>query len=365
MSQPLSLIEISRKALRHNVQQFRTLVGDHQQLVAVVKANAYGHGMEQVVPAIEDLVDAFQIDDIEELRELRQLTNRRTLVLGYVAPDDIAEAISLDAELAVFDTERLPLLKGARVHLKIDALLGRLGIRVEALPAFLEELRRHPSIHLAGVYGHFANIEDTEDTSHAIAQISEFEDAMSLIRAAGFSDLVTHMSATSGILRVEGTESNRGLVRPGIGLYGLYPSDHLAKEFAELDLRPALTWKTRLAQVKLLPAGHPVGYGLSYVTDRPTQIGVVPQGYSDGLPRSLSNSGTMFVNGVPCPIIGRVAMNMCMLDLSNCTEAKAGDEVIIIGPSISAEKVADDSQTINYEIVSRISPKLPRYLIDF
>lgn len=370
MAKPLSYIGIAKGALEHNCAALRSVVGKHQQIIAVVKANAYGHGLNQVVPILEPHVDGFQVDDSEELRAIRTLTRKRVLVLGYVQPAEVAEAVALGAELAIYDTERLAPLAALNqpvtLHLKIDALLGRQGLLPETIPPFLEELRRYPTLRLAGVYSHFANLEDSESSEHADAQQRALHAAAELVRKAGFPHIVTHMSSSAGILSFEGSESPHCLVRPGIALYGFYPSGRFAETHAHLGLRPVLSWHSQLAQVKELPAGHPVGYGLTYVTGAPTRLGIVPQGYSDGYPRSLSNRGQVLVGGQRCNVLGRVAMNMLAVDVTALPQAKAGDEVVLIGQqgdqTITAEELAEATGTIAYEIVARLHPFLPRLI---
>jgi alanine racemase len=367
---PLSYLEISREALQANILSVRKSVGEHQQVIAVVKANAYGHGLAQVVPAIEDLVEAFQVDDIEELRSLRELTQKRALILGYMQPSDLEEATALGAEIAIYDSERLPLLatleKPVKLHLKIDALLGRQGLLPEALPSFLLELQKYPALTLAGVYSHFSNLEDTPSHEQAHAQLQTYEAALQVVRVHGFSDFDTHISATSGIMAFEGNESSRSLVRLGIGLYGLEPSAELAAAYPSITFTPALRWVSHLAQVKDIPQGFPVGYGVTYVAPRAMRMGIVPQGYSDGFSRNFSNLGKVLIDGQLCPVIGRVAMNMVAVDLTTSPNAKAGSEVVLLGTqgdkTLTATMLAEQLGTINYEVVARLNPLLPRIL---
>jgi alanine racemase len=371
MSRPLSYLSISRSALRHNALAIRSLLGPHQQLCAVVKANAYGHGLAQVVEAVDDLVDAFQVDDIEELRTLRSLTTKRALVLGFIQPSELEVALQLDAEIAVYDTERLRAVrrmatpeKPAKIHLKIDAYLGRQGVLPKLLEPLLPDLKHDNVLQLCGVYTHFSNLEDTTSTGHADAQLAAFGEACALLERHGITP-PQHTSSSAGIMRFEGAASPRQLARLGISLYGYYPSPHFAEEFQQkLALQPVLRWISHLAQVKELPEGHPVGYGLSYIAPHPIRMAVVPQGYSDGYPRHLSNLGHMLVSGVPCPVIGRVAMNMIAIDVSAVPTAKAGNEVILLGHQheISAEALASNAGTISYEILARLNPLLPRFL---
>jgi alanine racemase len=366
----LSEIVLDRSAMLHNLEALSSLM-PKASVAAVVKGNAYGHGLAETVSILEGKVDWFQVDDLDELRALRAISRSPALVLGYVAKDQIAEAIELGCELAIYDAERLPAVEmaarkvgtTASIHVKVDVLLGRQGVLPGELPALLDSISRFPSIRVASVYGHFANIEDTTDLAHAQAQAAAFDDAAAMVQqrwqAAG-----RHLSATSGVMAFETPSSANTIVRLGIGLYGLYPSESLAASHSALELQPVMTWRTHLAQVKTLPSGHPVGYGLTHVTAQPTRIGIVPQGYSDGFDRGLSNLGAVLVRGSRCPVLGRVAMNMFAIDLSAVPDAAPEDEVVLVGVQgelqIRAEELATQLGTINYEVTTRLSPLLPR-----
>ena len=367
---PLSVVELSRDALLHNLAALRPAPGI--ETAAVVKADAYGHGLPAVVGILDGRVDAFQVDDLEELRTLRTLTQAPALVYGYVQRGDLEDLYALgNVSLGLYDADHLPEIaklgaKGLapRFDLKIDALLGRQGILPEDVDPFLEALANYPGLRPETAYAHYANIEDTTDLHHAEAQERAFENAFAKIQAR-YPGVGRHLAATSGLLTRPQRVNTR--VRLGIGLYGLYPSAPLARTHAALDLRPVLAWKTRLAQVKTLPAGHPVGYGLTYRTARPTTIGIVPQGYSDGYDRGLSNVGEVLVHGRRCPVVGRIAMNMFAVDLTSAPDARAEDAVVLLGPQgddrITAEEIAEKLGTIPYEVLARLSPLLPRKVV--
>ncbi len=362
----LSEIQIDSKALIENYRSLRSLISPQEKVAVVVKGNAYGHGLDEVCSVLEPYADYFQVDDLDELLRVRAVSHKRVLVLGYVPRCSLPEVIAFGAELGLFDMETLGALVEtglpAKVHIKVDALLGRLGTLPSQLDALIEELAKHPQIEVRGVYAHFANIEDTTDLTHALAQAEVFDEAAAKVRAR-YPIAKRHISATSGAMTVE-QDNARDLVRLGIGIYGLYPSAPLARTHSDVGLKPVLRWVTHLAQVKELPAKHPVGYGLTYVTPRPMRIGIVPQGYSDGFDRGLSNSGDVLVGGRRCPVLGRVAMNMFAVDLSAVPEVKTEDEVVLLGGQgqerIDAEEIATKLGTINYEVTSRICPLLPR-----
>ncbi|MBI5708038.1 MAG: alanine racemase [Armatimonadetes bacterium] len=367
-------IRISAAALRYNVAALGRLLPPDVQVALVVKANAYGHGLPQVVPILEPMADAFQVDDLDELARLRELTQARVLVFGFVPPEDVGEAIALDGELCVYSREQIEAIqqaakkakRPARVHLKVDCLLGRLGVLPSELSDLLPVLEGAPQLELQSVYGHYANIEDTDDPSHALKQEAVFEHCFTQVRRA-FPRVQRHLSATSGLMARERTGIINDMVRLGIGVYGLYPSGPLAASYASVGLKPVMSWVSRLAQVKTIPAGHPVGYGLAFIAGRPMPIGIVPQGYSDGYSRSLSGVGEVLVAGKRCKVLGRVAMNMFAVDLSSTPYAKQGDEVVLLGSqrdeTVTAEELAEWSGTINYEVVARISPLLPRRVV--
>ena len=347
----LSEIQLSRSAVQHNLAALKKLSLEGTRFVAVVKGNAYGHGVSEIVGMLEGNVDSFQVDDVEELRQVRQLSDLPILVLGYVQRSDISEATRQTG-------------RTAKVHIKVDALLGRQGLLPADMPALAEALLQRPEIQVRSIYAHFANIEDTTDLGHAQRQIDAFDEAIATLSQAGLVGLQRHVSATSGLMTVE--QGNQ-MVRIGLGLYGMYPSASLARTHSDLGLKPVVRWVSHLAQVKVLPARHPVGYGLTYITPREMRIGIVPQGYADGYDRGLSSSGEVLVRGVRCSVLGRVAMNMFAVDLSAVPNAQAEDEVVLLGDQgtdrISAEEVALRLGTINYEVTTRITPLLPRRVV--
>jgi len=219
-------------------------------------------------------------------------------------------------------------------------------------------------VELISAYAHFANIEDTTDLGHAFDQIETFESCWNELRAQGWPNLGRHLSATSGVMTVE---QGNDLVRVGLGIYGMYPSASLGRRRDDLNLKPVMRWVTHLAQVKTLPARHPVGYGLTFITPREMLVGIVPQGYADGYDRGLSNSGEVLVQGVRCSVLGRVAMNMFAIDLTRVPEVVPEVEVVLLGKQcedeITAEEIASRLGTINYEVTTRINSQLPRLLM--
>ncbi|MFA5778427.1 MAG: alanine racemase [Candidatus Paceibacterota bacterium] len=374
---PLSYVELSRKNLIHNIKQFKHLAKKGTMFSVAIKGNAYGHGKSEVVRILEKYVDYFQVDSIEELELLRKISHKKTFVFGYVQKSDLAQTIKLDCILSVFSIEQLKelnrlskkLKKSQEIHLPVDAYLGREGFLLEDLPGVFAEIKKCKYIKLTGIYAHFANIEDTTNFSHAQKQIYEYEKVLKLAKKFGFKGLQTHISATSGLLAYEKNKGINPLIRLGIGVYGMWPSEHLRLLYkkSKFNLKPVLTWKTKIAQVKILPKGNSIGYGLTYITKRETKIAIIPQGYADGFDRSLSNNGFVLIGGTRCKILGRVMMNMFVVDISHLSKVENENDVVILGKQvkaeISAEEMAKRIDTINYEATTRISPLLPRIII--
>lgn len=375
-STPLSYIELSKKSMLHNIKQFRRIVKEGTKISVSIKANAYGHGDKEVVSILAPYVDYFQINSIEELETVRACTKKPILLLGYVGKHDIARAIGLGCIMTVFDLHHALLINTTatrlgvkqKVHISIDAHLGREGIMPTQVEAFLTEIKKMKHITVDGVYAHFANIEDTTDLTHANKQIAAYHTALEACHAHGYKNIKTHISATSGVLAYEKWTGAHSIVRIGIGMYGMWPSVALQKAWQKkITLMPVLRWVTHIAQVKKIPAGESIGYGLTYITKKEMMIAVIPQGYSNGLTRFSSSNGDVLIHGKRAPILGRIAMNMFVVDVTAIKGAKSEDEVVILGQqkgeAITAEEIALKTQTINYEVTTRLSPLLPRVII--
>ncbi len=264
---------------------------------------------------------------------------------------DVAEALSKAAG---------KLGRPARIHLKIETGLHRLGVSLDELEEWAAFLSRLEGIEVEGAYTHFADVEDPSST-FSRAQLARFETAIALLRQHGLEPTALHASPTAGILLHE--QGSLTLGRVGVGLYGIWPSKETGLAAKSVELCPVLSWKCRLAQVKTVPAGATVGYDLTFRATSDRRIGILPVGYYDGYDRGLSNRGAVLVRGRRAPIAGRVAMNMCMVDVTGI-EAVEGDEVVLIGEqngaSITADEVAAWADTIAYETLARIHPSLPR-----
>lgn len=372
----LSEIQISKSNLLHNFRVFRSVVSPKTKILSVVKANAYGHGLPQVVSILDKQTDYFGINHLSELRLLRKYSNKPTLVMGYVMKSDLEEAVKLNGTLVIYDIDKAiglskigkKLNKKAKIHIKIDASLGRQGILLSDAGRFASELKKIKNIDIEGIYAHFSNIEDTRDFSHAQKQIEDYKKAIRIFRLNGLPNLKTHESSTAATFVYEKNKGINDIVRIGLGLYGLWPSEEVKQDYSnKFKLKPVMRWITHVAQVKTVPANFTIGYGLTFKTETSTKIAIIPQGYSNGYDRGLSNIGEVLISGKRCKILGRVAMNMFAVDVSNAGKVKTEDEVVLLGrqknEQISAEELAGKLGTINYEIVARISPLIPRVLI--
>jgi alanine racemase len=366
-------VEIDRGALLHNVRALRQLTRP-AAFMAVVKGNAYGHGMAEVARALNDEVDWFGVNSLDEANGLGDAgCDRPVLIMGATPFERLAEVVARGFRQVVYDRETAAVLAReaertamtAAVHLKVETGTNRLGARPHALPDLAGFVRSQAGLRLEGVYTHYANVEDTIDGSYAEHQLHRFRDAVAQIERDGPVP-VKHSAATAASILYPQTYFN--LVRVGVGLYGLWPStetrEAACRAGVALDLHPALTWKARIVHVNDVPFGEPVGYGCTYVATRPRRIAVLPVGYYEGLNRSLSNRGRVLVRGAIAPIVGRVAMNMCMVDVTDIPGAATGDEAVIIGRQGEREQAAEDIasllDTINYEVVTRIGASVPR-----
>ncbi len=346
---------------------------------AVVKSNAYGHGITEIARiAARSGADSFGVHTIEEAERLASLDlGKGILILGYVGTAQAPRAVASGAAVTVYNAETCEALSAAasaagrsvRCHVKIETGVHRQGILLDDLDPFLDRIVRLPGLVLAGVSTHFANIEDTTDHSYARRQLEIFKGAASRVRERA-SGAVRHCACSAAVLTMP--ETLFDMVRVGIGMYGLWPSKEtllsiLMKGAGETPLRPVMTWKTRIAQIKLVPSGAYIGYGCTYRTTHPTRIAVLPIGYADGYDRRLSGIGTVLVGGRRALVLGRVCMNLVMIDVTDAEGVRLEEEVVLLGrqgsEEVSAAQIASLCNTISYEIVSRIHPQIPRIVL--
>lgn len=376
----LNWVEVDAGALRWNIRQFRARLGS-AALGAVVKSNAYGHGILEVAALARDEgVLWLCVNGVEEAELLRRSGHGgRILVMGHVPLDRLETVVELDLRPVVYDRETVRRLdelarrahKRVAVHLKIETGTHRQGVAEDEVVAFGTLVAACPGLTLEGATTHFANIEDTTDHRFAKAQIDRFDRALDLLREAGLAVAVRHAACSAAALLFARTHLD--LARIGISLYGHWPSREtyvscLEKEGRPtVELRPALTWKTRVAQVKEVPEGAFVGYGCTFRTTRPSRLAVLPVGYHEGYDRRLSGVAHVLVRGRRAPVRGRVCMNICMVDITDVPGVALEDEVVLLGAQgeerVGADQLAAWCGTISYEILSRIHPSLPRLVV--
>jgi alanine racemase len=374
----VSWVEVDLAALAGNVRAFRERLGPRCALAAVVKSNAYGHGVEHVAPvALAAGATQLAVVNLAEGLEVRALAGEDVpvLVLGHVPPGGLEQAVSADLELTVYEDELLRALEAAatrvgrpaRVHLKLETGTHRQGLPLEALTPLARRIAASPWLELQGLTTHFADIEDTTDHGFAVDQIDRFREAATRLAAENLRPRALHTACSAAAILFADTHLD--IARVGIGLYGLWPSRETMISARErglggLDLRPALSWKCVIAQVKEVPAGSYVGYGRTWRATRPSRIAVLPVGYYEGYDRALSGRAHVLVHGRRAPVAGRICMNMFMADVTDVPAARAGDVAVLIGASgderVRAEDLARWADTIHYEITSRINPAVPR-----
>lgn len=369
-------IEINRRALKKNYDIFRYLIGKKCLLMAVVKSNAYGHGLIDFSRAAEKLgIDWFGVDSIVEAENLRKAGSKKPiLVFGYTLRDKIRNAIKNNISLTVADFSALKNLKTInkrgdklKIHLEIDTGMHRQGFFVSEIPAVIKILKsQNLPLKLEGVYTHFASAKNPAFPSATLCQIEEFKKAINILESAGFGGIMKHAAATAGTIIFP--QSHFDLVRVGIGLYGLWPSKETQEAFKDkIKFEPVLSWKTIVSQIKNLPKGSGIGYDMAETLDRPSRVAVLPIGYWHGFPRLLSSIGRVLICGSEAKVLGRVSMDMISVDITDVKNVKIGGEAVLIGKSGKLEISADDlaylSGTINYEIVTRLNPLIQRIVL--
>ena len=345
-------IEVDLNAIRSNYAALREKFAP-AKVMAVVKANAYGHGMIEVARALDGNVDAFGVADLEEAKALRDAGIKGRVMCWIIGPDDDVDAAvanNIEVGVSTFDQlERLP--DNARFHIKIDTGLGRNGFSRLNFPELFAKLQGREPV---GLFSHLSNTSVSED----LKQKKLFEDALAMAAESGISFEERHLAASAGALSYE--DFRYDMVRCGIAVYGLNP--HEDRELEGTGLRPAMRVTSELVNVKRVPAGQGVSYGYSYVTERETNLGLVPFGYSEGMPR-ISTNHEVRIGDANYPVVGRVAMDQFVVDLGSSNPA-VGTEVIIFGDPARGEPSAEDlgasAGTINYEIVTRIGGRAAR-----
>jgi alanine racemase len=378
----LTWAEVDLNAYAHNITELRRITRKNARLMAVVKADGYGHGAIEVAgEALKNGAEYLGVARINEAVQLRTAgLDAPILIFGYTPADYSDTLIKYDLAQTVYSLKAARALseraqqKGAKVsvHIKADSGMGRLGLLLNAPDRVnpsnhplqkavqeVESISRLSGLLVEGLFTHFATA-DSADKAYANQQLAVFMDLIDRLDREGLAPPIKH-AANSGAL-IDLPESHLDMVRPGIATYGLYPSDEVNK--GDVSLKPVMALKSRIIQLKKVPAGFNISYGITYQTDKTTTIATVPVGYADGFNRLLSNRGHMLVHDQKVPIVGRVCMDLTMLDVGSVSDVAVEDEVVVFGQqaneSITADEIASRLNTINYEIVSTITARVPR-----
>jgi alanine racemase len=368
--------EIDLSALRHNFQVIRSSIPPHAGVLAIVKADAYGHGFMDISHELERLgVNAFGVAFLAEGIQLRKAgIDKPILLLGGVYPGQERKCIGYNISTIVFNLEQAraldhaagKLFRKAQLHLKVDTGMGRLGIPYADVPSFARELAALQHISLEGIISHFASADELNESGRYFSrlQAERFTWALAETRAAGFAPRYVHIANSAAALLRDIPGCN--LVRPGIALYGALPSPDFQ---GRLALRPVMRLKSRIAMLKWVEPGTSISYGRRFTTAGRTRIASVPVGYADGYVRALTNRGEALVRGERVRVAGTVCMDWIMLDVTGVKDVSVGDQVVLMGPDdagncIHAEELAEAAGTIPYEIFCGISKRVPRVYLD-
>lgn len=373
MAEPI-WAEINLANIRHNIREVRRLVGAEREIMAVVKANGYGHGAVQVAKAVL----AAGANRLAVARLCEALTLREAgitapiLIFGYLSKEQMAQALQQQLTITVYRLDMAEQLaelaqeagKSVRIHLKVDTGMGRLGFcEGEQGIREIEQICSLPGLICEGIYTHFATA-DEKDKTYTKWQLDRFLSLLHVLEQRGITFPLRHAANSAAI--IDFPAAYLDMVRPGIMIYGLYPSAEVEQH--KVKLLPAMSLKARITHLKKVTSGTKISYGCTYVTPEDTVIASLPLGYADGYPRLLSSRGQVLIKGQRAPVVGRVCMDQCMVDVGKIPDVKVHDEVIIFGQgdqqSLPVEEVADWSGTINYEVVCWIGSRVPRFYID-
>jgi alanine racemase len=360
--------EVNLTRLSQNLQAIRTHVAPAKVMI-VLKANAYGHGLDEVARHLAPQADYVGVAVLDEGIYLRELgVTAPILVLGGIWGDQVPQYLQHNLTLTASSVERLEQIDAvagqmgvkAKVHLKIDTGMERIGVHYYSAHTLQEAALKCKNVEVEGIFSHFAN-SDAPDLVHARLQLERFNEVLHFYETHSLPVPMRHMANSAAILQLP--ESHLDMVRPGIMLYGVYPGSEVARS---VEVRPALTWKSRVVYFKVVRPGHPVSYGSIWQSDHPVRVVTVPVGYGDGYFRSLSNKAQVIIRGRKYPQIGRVCMDQIMINIES-DSAFNGDEVILMGEAggetITAQDLADWAGTISYEILTNINTRVPRIYV--
>ncbi len=370
----LTWVEIDKKALQKNISALRQTVGRGVELMPVIKANAYGHGFLEIARlcARNKQADRLCVVELDEAIALIQnkIIKKPILILDILDLDvkKISVAAKHNVAFPVFTLKQAEMLNQAgeranrqiKVHIKIDTGTARVGVLPQEIVDFVKKIKQFRRLTIEGIWSHFSSSESNSSVTKK--QWRCFNEVNTKLRQTGIAAPFRHMACSAAAILYP--EMRADGVRAGLTVYGLYPARILKKK---ISLLPVLSWRTKIIQMKILPKNTPIGYGGSYVTKRLTRLATIPVGYADGYDRRFGDNASVLVRGARCPIRGRVCMNLAMVDVTGVKDAKAGDTVTLIGrqgrAEITADELAKQAHTINYEIVTRIAHHIPRITV--
>lgn len=362
--------EVDLDAIAHNIKEIRKITNPNAQIMAVVKADAYGHGFLEVTKTLlENGADRLAVAVLQEGKQLRSRGVKvPILILGASSEESVEDLINFDITPSVFAFDFAKALsyeaerkeKVTKIHIKIDTGMSRIGFLAgennEEIVEEILKISKLPYIEIEGIFSHFAT-SDEYDKTYTLLQYDRFMDVCNKLEEKGLHIPIRHICNSAGIMMYP--EMHLDMVRPGVILYGMYPSDEVDK--SRLDLIPAMTLKSTITHIKEVEADRGVSYGKEYITDKRTKIATVPIGYADGYLRKLAKEGKMIVRGMKVPVIGRICMDQCMIDVTNVHNIDKGDEVIIFGrEGVTVDDLAHWLDTINYEVSCVIGRRIPR-----
>ena len=361
--------DINLSAIRKNITTMKNCIPEGKKLLAVIKANAYGHGAIEVANALDDLADYYGVACFDEAIELRNAgITKPILILGFTDESFFEEIVKYDITQTIFTLEQAKALslaaahvgKKGKLHIKIDTGMNRIGFPCkEESVSEIVEISKLPNLDMEGIFTHYYKADEYDKTV-ANRQLNDYTRMVKWLEEEGITFAIRHISNSAGIMEMP--NDTYDMVRSGISTYGLYPSEEMNKEAC--ILYPAMELKSRVVYVKDVKAGETIGYGGTYTLPEDKRIATVGVGYADGYPRALSNQGRMLVHGQYAPIVGRVCMDQTMIDVSDIPGVKVGDEVVLVGKQgendILVEEPAEMSASFNYEFVCDVNRRVPR-----
>jgi len=363
---------INLAVVRHNLRKIREKIGPSIRIMAVVKADGYGHGMLKISQVIlKEKVDALAVANVEEGVELREGgIGASILILGPLSEEGVEPLIHYHLTPTVIDEGMVQKLSGiARstqkeigVHINVDTGMGRIGVPYEKAVSFIEKVRGMEGIRIKGIYTHFSSAEE-KDKAFSLLQVERFQNILKKLKERKIYPLLKHASNSAAVLDLP--DSYLNMIRPGLLIYGYYPSLYVSRS---ITLKPSMSLRCKIMFIKKVSSGTSIGYGRSYITPRPTSIAILPIGYAHGYPYSLSNKAEVLIGGRRAPVIGKICMDQTLVDVGHIRETKVGDEVVLWGTqgeeNLSLEEISLKANTIPYELLTNVGKGVQRIYKD-